>query len=70
MREAGGRQGAAGRINSEAKNQIQAWEAKQKAELDAQQHSDEPGHESEQHPREDPMRGGENATVDDDDVPF
>lgn len=70
MLDDGGSQVAAGRIIAEAKKQIQAFEAKQKAELDAAEHSEEPGHESEQHPREDPMRGGEAGTTDDDDIPF
>jgi len=74
MLDDGGSQVAAGRIIAEAKKQIQAFEAKQKAALDAEEKKEEdpdaPGHEPEQHPREDPMKGGENPPQDDDDIPF
>lgn len=74
MLDDGGSQVAAGRIIAEAKKQVQAFEAKQKAALDAEKNEgedpDAPGHEPEQHPREDPMKGGEKQPMDDDDIPF
>lgn len=66
----GGSQAAAARILAEAKRQIKAYEAKQKEELD-QEKPDEPGREpADQHPREDPMRGGETGEINEDDIPF
>jgi hypothetical protein len=67
MIDDGGSQAAAGRIIAEAKKQIQAFTAKQKEALDAEEKGEEgepdkPGHEPDQHPREEPM--------DDDDIPF
>lgn len=75
MIDDGGSQAASSRIIAEAKRQIQAFTAKQKAELDAEEkreegEPDKPGHEPDQHPREDPMRGGEKTVEDDDDIPF
>ena len=67
----GGSQAAAGRILAEAKRQIKAYEAKQKEELDKESAPDEPGREpADQHPREDPMRGGETGEINEDDIPF
>lgn len=66
MIDDGGSQAAAGRIIAEAKRQIQEFQAKQKAALDAE----EKGGEKEEEQGEEEAQAAQVTPMDDDDIPF